>query len=128
MPVPGSEIPVASSVVPAVIPVAATPQRRGKVPPVSAFSGEDLECQLDDWLPSLERASTWNAWTAEERVMQLAGHLKGCALQEYNLLRPEEKESFESAALRVDQSTSCIWSHKVPRAVCSSEKRRKASS
>ena len=29
--------------------------------------------------------------------MQLAGHLKGRALQEYNLLRPEEKESFESA-------------------------------
>ena len=97
VPVPGSEIPVASSVVPAVIPVAATPQRRGKAPPVSAFSGEDLECQLDDWLPSLERASTWNAWTAEERAMQLAGHLKGRALQEYNLLRPEEKESFESA-------------------------------
>ena len=29
--------------------------------------------------------------------MQLAGHLKGHALQEYNLLRSEEKESFESA-------------------------------
>ena len=29
--------------------------------------------------------------------MQLAGHLKGRALQEYNLPRPEEKESFESA-------------------------------
>ena len=29
--------------------------------------------------------------------MQLADHLKGCALQEYNLLRPEERASFESA-------------------------------
>ena len=28
--------------------------------------------------------------------MQLAGHLKGRALQEYNLLRPEERESLES--------------------------------
>ena len=29
--------------------------------------------------------------------MQLTGHLKGRALQEYNLLRAEERESFESA-------------------------------
>ena len=29
--------------------------------------------------------------------MQFAGHLKGRALQEYTLLRPEEKESFEGA-------------------------------
>ena len=29
--------------------------------------------------------------------MQLAGHLKERALQEYNLLRAEERESFESA-------------------------------
>ena len=70
--------------------------RRGKAPPVREFTGEDLECQLDDWLPSLERASVWNAWTAEERLMQLAGHLRGRALQEYNLLQPEERESFES--------------------------------
>ena len=35
--------------------------RRGKAPPVPVFSGENLECQLDDWLPSLERASIWNA-------------------------------------------------------------------
>ena len=76
--------------------MAPTPARRGKAPPVSQFSGEDLECQLDDWLPVLERASVWNAWTAEERLMQLAGHLKGHALQEYNLLRAEERESFES--------------------------------
>lgn len=51
---------------------------------------------MDDWLPSLERASVWNAWTAEVRLMQLAGHLRGHALQEYNLLRSEERESFES--------------------------------
>ena len=90
----GSDRPVP---LPAGVPMAPTPAHRGKAPPVSQFSGEDLECQLHDWLPSLERASVWNAWTAEERLMQLAGHLKGRALQEYNLLRAEERESFESA-------------------------------
>ena len=78
--------------------MAPTPAHCGKAPPVSQFLGEDLECQLDDWLPSLERASVWNAWTAEERLMQLAGHHKGRALQENNLVRAEEKGSFESAA------------------------------
>ena len=77
--------------------MAPAPLRRGKAPPVSVFSGEDLEHQLDNWLLSLERASVWNAWTAEERLMQLAGHLSRHALQEYKLLRPEKRESFESA-------------------------------
>ena len=79
------------------VPTEPPPTRRGRAPPVAQFSGEDLECQLDDWLPSLERASVWNGWTAEEKLLQLAGHLKSCSLQEYNLLRPEEKESFEGA-------------------------------
>ena len=78
----GSDRPVS---LPARVPMVPTPVHRGKAPPVSQFSGEDLECQLDDWLPLLERASVWNAWTAEERLMQLAGHLKGRALQQYNL-------------------------------------------
>jgi len=30
--------------------------RRGKAPPVDPFSGENVEVQLDDWLPALERA------------------------------------------------------------------------
>ena len=90
----GSDRPVP---LPVGVPMAPTPACRGKAPPVSQLSGEDMECQLDDWLLSLERASVWNAWTAEERLMQLAGHLKGCTLQEYNLLRAEERESFESA-------------------------------
>ena len=59
------------------LPMTPTSRRCGKAPPNGEFSGEDLECQLDDWLPSLERARTWNAWTAKEKLMQLAGHLKG---------------------------------------------------
>ena len=34
--------------------------RRGKAPPVDAFS-DGVFC-FDDWLPSLERAAAWNAW------------------------------------------------------------------
>ena len=55
-------------------------QLRGKAPPVLTFSGENLEMQLEDWLPALDRARVWNAWTLEEKMMQLAGHLTGRAL------------------------------------------------
>ena len=40
------------------------------------------------------RASTWNRWTEEE---QLAGHLRGRALAEWNLLSPEEKSTYAVA-------------------------------
>ena len=66
---------------PTGVPVIPTPRRHGKTPPVGEFSGEDLECQLDDWLPSLERASTGNAWTAKERLMQLAGQASVTGVQ-----------------------------------------------
>ena len=61
-------------------------RRRGKAPPVDAFTGEDPEVRFEDWLPSLKRAAEWNAWEPEELLLQLAGHLRGRALQEYNLL------------------------------------------
>jgi len=35
-------------------------QRRGKAPPIDPFTGENPEIRLDDWLPTLERASVWN--------------------------------------------------------------------
>ena len=71
--------------------------RRAKAPPLSEFSGEETKCTLDDWLPSLERASTWNCWSDDEKLIQLAGHLKSRALQEWNLLLPMEKSSYASA-------------------------------
>ena len=58
--------------------------RRGYAPPINFFSGEDSEVCLDDWLPSLRHASQWNNWTTEEQLLQLAGHLKGRALAEWN--------------------------------------------
>ena len=76
---------------------ASVPTRRGKAPPVNEFSGDDPECLLEDWLPSLERASLWNAWSEEEKMIQLAGHLKGRALQEWNLLRSDQRSTFSQA-------------------------------
>ena len=51
--------------------------RRGEAPPVDSFTGEDPECRLDDWLPTLRRAAGWNSWTEGDMLIQLAGHLKG---------------------------------------------------
>ena len=53
--------------------------RRGKAPPVDAFTGTDPECRLEDWLPTRKRAADWNGWTDSDLLLQLAGHLKGQA-------------------------------------------------
>lgn len=57
--------------------------RRGKAPPVDLFTGENPEVILDDWLPSLTWPSEWNGWTPDKLLLQLAGHLRGHALQEW---------------------------------------------
>ena len=61
------------------------------------FTGEDPELRFEDWLPALERAARWNEWRNEELLIQLAGHLRGHALQEWNLLEDEEKKNYDSA-------------------------------
>ena len=63
--------------------------RRGKAPPIDPYSGEDPEVRIDDWLPALKRAAAWNDWSEDETLIQLAGHLRGRALQEWNLLGDE---------------------------------------
>jgi len=77
-------------------PVRQLPQRRGKAPPVEMFTGEDPDNRLDDWLPMLQRAARWNNWTADELLIQLAGHLKGRARQEWYLLSESSKDSYEA--------------------------------
>ena len=72
-------------------------QRRGKAPPVEPFSGESEAQRIDDWLPILERAATWNDWTEDDRLLQLAGHLRGRALQEWELLSREDRQSYSQA-------------------------------
>ena len=71
--------------------------RRGKAPPVDPFKGSDPELRFEDWLPTLERAATWNGWSEDEKLMQLAGHLRGKAAREYSLLSSEEKRAFPTA-------------------------------
>ena len=53
-----------------------------KAPSVDPFTSEDLEIRIDEWLLSMERAHSWYDWTEEELLLQLAGHLRGHALQE----------------------------------------------
>ena len=71
--------------------------RRGNAPPIPFFSGEDPAVNVDDWLPSLERASTWNGWSMTEKVMQLPGYLKGRAVQEWSLLSPTAQQDYTAA-------------------------------
>ena len=75
----------------------ASGSRRGKAPPVSPFSGDDGVTHFDDWLLSLERASLWNTWTDEEKLLQLTGHLRGRALQEWNLIPTDDRSTFADA-------------------------------
>ena len=72
-------------------------QRRGRAPPIEFFSGEDPAITVDDWLPSLERASSWNGWSTSEKLMQLPGHLKGRALQEWRLLSQPDQQDYAAA-------------------------------
>ena len=69
-------------------------KRKGRTPPIEPFTGEDLEVRLNDWLPALHQAAQWSE---EELLIQLAGHLRGRALQEWNLLEHKELLTSESA-------------------------------
>ena len=98
-----------------VLPVSATPQdfrypfqaqtkgQHGKASPIDPFSGENHEITIKEWLPSLQRAADWNEWTKQEIVIQLAGHLHGRALQEWNLLDDSDKKNWQ-CAIKVLQS------------------------
>ena len=66
---------------------------QGKALLLDCFSGSNPEITFDDWLPSLERVARWNEWTKEDTLIQLAGHLRGRALQEWFLLSEEEKST-----------------------------------
>ena len=73
------------------------PARRGKAPPVDSFRGEDADVHFEDWLPTLQRAATWNKLSEEELLMQLAGHMRGRVLQEWELLDESDKSTFAKA-------------------------------
>ena len=75
---------------------------RGKAPPVDHFDGETPNILFEDWIPALHRAAEWNGWSEHETLIQLAGHLRGRALQEWGLLPASERETLETvtSALR----------------------------
>ncbi len=72
-------------------------KRRGKSPPINPYTGEDPEVRIDDWLPALKRAASRNDWSEMETLIQLADHLRGRALQEWNLLGETERSKLEVA-------------------------------
>ena len=77
--------------------------RKGKAPPADSFSGDDPTLPFEDWLPGLQWAVVWYAWTEAEHLLQLAGYLRGRALQEWNLLDSHDKVTLDSmvASLKV---------------------------
>ena len=72
-------------------------KRRGKAPPIDLYTGEDPKVRIDDWLPALKRAVSWNDWSEVEILIHLVGHLRGRALQEWNLLGETERSKLEVA-------------------------------
>ena len=95
VPVTPSDIPPVS--LPSVVCRPDSAAHRGKAPPIDLYSAISTETEFDDWLPTLELAATWNGWSDEKKLLQLAGHLRGIALQEWNLIATEEKTTFTDA-------------------------------
>ena len=52
---------------------------------------------VEDWLPALQRVADWNGWSSGETLIQLAGHLRGRALQEWGLLSSHDKSTLDRA-------------------------------
>ena len=65
-----------------------------------------------DWLPTFELAAAWNNWTEEEKLWQLAGHLRGKVSQEWTLLPATDKLVFAFAtralSKRLDRGTKAL--------------------
>ena len=86
--------------------------RRGKAPPIEPFTGEGVDMLFEEWLPSFERTATWNGWGEGEKLIQLAGHLRGKALQEWSLLGAADKAVYKNATTvlkdRLDPSRKAL--------------------
>ena len=71
--------------------------RVGNAPPLEPFVGEGADMFFEEWLPSFERVATWNGWGEAEKLIQLAGHLRGKALQEWSLLNTADTAGYREA-------------------------------
>ena len=63
---------------------------RGKAPPI------DSQITIDDWVPILEGAAISNGWTQGKLLRQLAGCLRGRALQKRKLMDSKDKTTYQS--------------------------------
>ena len=70
---------------------------RGKAPPVEPFTGERSDQLWEEWLQMLGRAAFWYSWSEQEKLLQLAGYLRGKAQREGDLLELSSKQSFDVA-------------------------------
>ena len=63
-------------------------------------------------MPGLLRAAEWNDWSEHETLIQLVGHLRGRALQEWRLLTARENKSLEEVTAlmrsRLDPSSRAL--------------------
>ena len=86
--------------------------RRGKAPPIEPFTGEGVDILFEEWLPSFERTATWNGWSEAEKLIQLAGHLRGKALQEWSLLGGADRAVYKNVTTalkeRLDPSRKAL--------------------
>ena len=71
--------------------------RKGEAPSLEPFIGVGVDILFDQWLPSFERVAIWNGWGEAEKLIQLAGHLKDKALQEWSLLNAANTASYRKA-------------------------------
>ena len=69
--------------------------RQGKAPPVEPFTGEKPDILWEDWISMFERAAVWNGWEEQDKLLQLAGHLRGKAQREWDMLEPASKVTFK---------------------------------
>ena len=85
-----------------------TTSRRGRVPPIDSFDGEP-DVLFEDWMPGLLRSA---GWSEHDTLIQLAGHLRGRASQEWGLLTPDERKSLDGATVvlrsRLDPSSRAL--------------------
>ena len=83
-----------------------------KAPPFAAFTGDEVTIHWEDWLPTLERAATWNNWSDQEKLILLPGHLHGKAQREWDLMAENFKASFGAAVkalrARLDLSSQAV--------------------
>ena len=67
------------------------------------FSGDQVWHQQRKEKNTIHYSKSWslgsnlNRWTDEEFPMQLAGHLRGQTLQEWDLLKADDQKSFSAA-------------------------------